>query len=428
MSNELRVLLEGRPAGTLDRLSNGRLHFEYDPAYQVLPNPTPLSISMPVQERAHGHARLEPWLAGLLPDDTAVQRRWARAFGLSTIAPFALLSTPIGEDCAGAVQFVRPVRVDALLADAGSVQWLAPDDLEGRLQRLRTEGTAWLGEGDPRPGFVGRFSLAGRQRKTALLFDGERWGVPAGRIPTTHILKPAIAEYVDQQINEHLCLTAARHAGLIAAKTEVVEFGAESVVVVTRYDRNKKDDQLVRVHQEDLCQALGVHPDRKYQADGGPGPRQIANLLRAAMSVEVAEQSVARFADALIWNWIVGGTDAHAKNYSLLLSGSAVRLAPLYDITSALPYGNPHDLRLAMKLDDGYRLLHHRNPWLEAAGVLGMDPDLLTSRAVSLCELAPAAFSQAASGADQVAIARSSTDRLIDLVSQSATRCLRILR
>lgn len=424
----LCVLLEGRPIGTLDRLTNGRLHFEYETTYQPSDAATPLSLSMPVEGRAYGHAQIEPWLSGLLPDDTAVLRRWAREFGLTSTSPFALLSTPIGEDCAGAVQFVKPSRLEGLLSDPGGVEWLTEADLEARLTRLRIEGTAWLGEGDARPGFVGRFSLAGRQRKTALLFDGANWGVPYGRIPTTHILKPAIEGQVDQEVNEHLCLAAARRAGIPAAESVVRSFGSETVIVVTRYDRRLSNGDRVRIHQEDVCQALGVDPDRKYQSDGGPGPATIARLLRHAMPANVAQQAVNRLADALIWNWIIGGTDAHAKNYSLLLSGSAVRLAPLYDVTSALPYGNPHDLRLAMKIDDSYNLLHRRNPWQTAARGLELDPSVLTGRALEICERAPAAFEQEAADPAVAALAHTSTRLLVDLVARAAERCARLLR
>lgn len=383
---------------------------------------------MPVEERTHGHARPSRGLPACCPtpspcnsgghaNSTSRRPRRSRSSRRQSArtAPAASSS------------FVRTGSLPCF-ADPGSVEWLDDDDLEARLRRLRTEGTAWLGEGDQRPGFVGRFSLAGRQRKTALLFDGYRWGVPAGRIPTTHILKPAIEDYADQEINEHLCLAAARIAGLVTVESRVQAFGTESVIVVTRYDRQKIGDRLVRIHQEDLCQALGVHPDRKYQSDGGPGPRQIASLLRAVMPADVAERSVARFADALIWNWIVGGTDAHAKNYSLLLAGAAVRLAPFYDVTSALPYGNPHDLRLAMKVDDGYALLHHRNPWPVAAHALGVDAGWLTARATELCDAAPPAFTAAAADPAVAAFGKRSTGRLVELVERSATRCLRLLR
>jgi serine/threonine-protein kinase HipA len=328
---------------------------------------------MPVQERSHGHATVSPWLWGLLPDNMDVLRRWARQFSVSSVNPFSLLGTPIGEDCAGGVQFVPPARLESLLAEPGSVEWLSIADVEVRLRHLREDATAWLGDAavERNPGFVGRFSLAGRQRKTALFFADGRWGAPSGRIPTTHILKPAIEGFSDQELVEHLCLDAASRAGLIAAESRVVAFGAESAVVVTRYDRIRIADRVVRVHQEDLCQALGVAPEHKYQSEGGPGPAEIAHLLRAAMPEEAAKTSVRRFADALIWNWIIAGTDAHAKNYSLLLAGREVRLAPLYDVTSALPYENERHLQLAMKVGDGYALVDDRNPWPRTAGRIG---------------------------------------------------------
>jgi serine/threonine-protein kinase HipA len=117
---------------------------------------------------------------------------------------------------------------------------------------------------------VSRISLAGAQAKTALLRSGDRWGVPQGSIPTSHILKPAIAGLDDHDLNEHLCLDAARRAGLSAVRTAVWRFGDETAVVVTRYDRLTRDGETVRVHQEDICQALSVPPDRKYERDGGP--------------------------------------------------------------------------------------------------------------------------------------------------------------
>lgn len=427
MTTELHVLVDGRRAGVLDRLSNGRLHFEYDEPYRSLPGATPLSVGMSLQERSFPHSRIEPWIDGLLPDSDEVRQHWARRYRVTSASPFNLLSTVIGEDCAGGVQFVRPARLSALLSEPGSVEWLDDDDLQARLRRLRTEDAAWHGEGDDRPGFEGRFSLAGRQRKTALLFEDGRWGVPAGRIPTTHILKPAIPGYADQEVNEHLCLAAARLAGIPAAESAVRVFGSETVIVVTRFDRVRIDGALTRIHQEDCCQALGVPPDRKYQSDGGPGPREVAGLLRSVIPGRDAEAGILRFADALIWNWLIGGTDAHAKNYSLLLRGSVVRLAPLYDITSGLPYGNPHDLRMAMKLDDSYRLIAHRNPWPAVARMIGVPADALVERARHLCTAAPEAFAIAAADAGVQVLARKSTAHLVTHIERAATRCAKLL-
>jgi serine/threonine-protein kinase HipA len=160
--------------------------------------------------------------------------------------------------------------------------------------------------------FTGQFSLAGAQAKTALVRSGERWGVPSGSTPTTHVLKPAVAGLDDGDVSEHLCLDAARRAGLTAARTAVSRFDDETAVVVTRYDPLERDGSIVRVHQEDLCQALSVPPDGKYENEGGPGVERVATLLRDAMPARESGTAVRRFADALIWNWLIAGTDAFA--------------------------------------------------------------------------------------------------------------------
>lgn len=419
MSETLVVILDDAVAGTLTRHPGGRLAFAYDDDYRRRPETTPLSLALPKQVREHSGARLEAWLWGLLPDNDAVLRHWGRQFHVSSSSPFALLSTPVGEDCAGAVRFVAPERVDEQLTGPGTVDWLTEDEVAERLRDLRADTTAWLGSA-----FTGQFSLAGAQAKTALLRRDGRWGVPSGATPTTHILKPAVAGFDGHDLNEHLCLDAARRAGLIAARSAIERFGDETAVVVTRYDRIAQDGAIRRVHQEDLCQALGVSPERKYQNDGGPSPREIVALLRVAMRPGPAEEDVQRFADALAWNWLIAGTDAHAKNYSLLLAGPEVRLAPLYDIASALPYGaHERKLRLAMKLGGYYHVHLQRNPWPRAARELGLDAAALVDRVRELAVIAPDAFADAAAAPAVTELANALPARLVDLVADRARRC-----
>jgi serine/threonine-protein kinase HipA len=348
--------------------------------------------------------------------------RWARQFHASP-SPFSLLATPIGKDCAGAVQFATPEVAEQLLQRTGDVTWLTEDDVAQRLRELKDDSTAWLGRS-----FTGQFSLAGAQAKTALLFQDGRWGVPSGATPTSHILKPAVAGFDDHDLNEHLCLDAARRAGLLVALTRVSRFGDESAIVVDRYDRLQIDDRIVRVHQEDLCQALGVPPDRKYQNEGGPGPIQIVDLLRHAMPAHVADDAVWRFIDALVWNWLIAGTDAHAKNYSLLLASNQVRLAPLYDIASALPYGvHEKKLRLAMKIGGHYDVFTYRNPWPRAAHELGVDTETLIDRVRGLAARTADAFADAAAAPGVANLRRDRTGRLVDFVSERVTRCVALL-
>ena len=422
MNDELSVVDGDRVVARLTRLRGGDLRLTYSDSYRAIAHPTPISVSLPVSTTAHRGPRLSNWLWGLLPDNEAVLRTWARTFSVSLASPFGLLSTPIGRDCAGAFSFVRdPIDVER---NDGATDWLTEAQVAAALRGLRADSTSWLGSDPP-----GRFSLAGVQPKTALQRDGDRWGRPSGATATTHILKPAILGLDDHDLNEHLCLRAAHAAGLLVVNTTIESFEDQSAIVVQRYDRMQADGQQIRIHQEDLCQAHALHPGVKYQADGGPSPASIAELLRRVMPSRTAEDAVERFGDALLWNWIIAGTDAHAKNYSLLLSGDAVRLAPLYDISSALPYESMpvKKLRLAMKLGRGYELDARPSTWPILARSLGVSPDALTERARNLAVHAPDAFADAVADPSVAPLSSSLPNRLLDAVAVRARQCLTAL-
>jgi serine/threonine-protein kinase HipA len=196
---------------------------------------------------------------------------------------------------------------------------------------LRADHAAWR-----LPRDTGQFSLAGAQPKTALLFQNGRWGIPSGRLPTTHILKPPTGRFDGHAENEHICLMLARNLGLPTAQSKVMRFKDEIAIVIERYDRQQKGNDIVRVHQEDMCQAFGIMPTKKYQNEGGPSAFNIAELLRTYSTDR--QEDLDTFIAALAFNWLIAGTDAHAKNFSLLISSRRVRLAPLYDVASILPY------------------------------------------------------------------------------------------
>jgi serine/threonine-protein kinase HipA len=423
MTDILVVVLGDAIAGTLTRLAGGRLRFEYDEDYRETQGATPLSVSMPTAVRSHPDSVVSPWLWGLLPDNQAVLERWARRFHASASSPFSLVATSVGHDCAGAVRFAAPDKLDEVIGKPGTVGWLTEEQLAQRLRELREDTTTWLGRE-----FSGQFSLAGAQAKTALLYEDGRWGVPSGSAATSHILKPAVAGLDDHDLNEHLCLDAAHRAGLVVARTRVARFGEEQAIVIDRYDRREVEGSLVRIHQEDTAQALGVHPARKYQNEGGPGPRELARLLRDVIAPRSADEAVWRFFDALAWNWLIAGTDAHAKNYSLLLAGGQVRLAPLYDVASALPYGaHERKLRFAMKIGGDYRVNPHHNTWEVAAQDLGVDREAALNRVLALAERASDAFAAAAAAPEVVALKRPLPARMVDLVSDRARRCRAVL-
>lgn len=423
MSPSLSVIIGNAVAGTLT-LAGRRVRFEYDDDYRLSDGATPLSVAMPLAIREHADAVVTPWLWGLLPDNPKVLDQWARKFHASAASPFSILATPVGHDCPGAVRFTSPETVDELLRRRGGVKWLSGREVADRLRDLKRDQTAWLGRQ-----FTGQFSLAGAQAKTALLFENGRWGEPSGARATTHILKPAVAGLDDHDLNEHLCMDAARRAGLTVARTHIEHFGTESAIVVERYDRFRRNDHITRIHQEDLCQALGVLPTNKYEKDGGPSAPRIVELFRQVMRPAEADDAIWRFVDALAWNWLLVATDAHAKNYSMLLAGDQTRLAPLYDIASALPYeGNERRLKLAMKIGGDYRIWPRRNLWGRVAAEMALDTDRLVERVRALTEKAPDCLLDAANARQVKQLKRELPPRLVDLVARRARVCAAILR
>jgi serine/threonine-protein kinase HipA len=420
---ELRAVVNGEPAGLIAQQAGGELVLTYERSWQARDDSFPLSLSMPLAQREHRDAVVRPFLEGLLPDNANILERWARQFQVSARNPFALMSH-MGEDCAGAVQFVRPDRYDDVTsAGGGEVEWLTEDDIAERLRDLvEQHGTGRL------PGDRGHFSLAGVQPKMPLFFDGTRWGIPSGRLPTTHILKPPAQRDLEGfDVNEHLCLRLAKGLGLAAVDSWVQTFGEQDALVVARYDRMwLQDGRVARLHQEDACQALGVSPHRKYQNEGGPGPEDIVDLL--IRESNDPETDVAAFLDALALNWVIGGTDAHAKNYSLLLSAGSVRLAPLYDLISILPYPRrvPYrEAKLAMRVDREYALWKiRRRHWEGLAARCDLDPEPVIERVAEVVAAVPDAVERAAAAVRKEGLLHDIVERVETGVRDHGARCL----
>jgi serine/threonine-protein kinase HipA len=342
----LDVLLAGEVIGELAQPSTRSRSFTYREGWEGIV--TPLSLSMPLRRAPYSHTIVDPYLWGLIPDSHDRRRQLALQFDVSANNPMALLSK-IGLDCAGAVRFCSPDATDSVLADEGTLVSLTEQDIAKRLRALITGSpAAQMTDGES-------WSLAGAQAKTAVRLESGIWHLAVGAQPTTHILKPGISLLEDQALNEYICMKAAEKIGLNVAKVSYLEFAGEPALCVERYDRLRtEDDRLIRVHQEDLCQALSVDPDNKYPADGGPTANAILDLLQKAGRAEMQDLNRKDFARALFFNYLVMAPDGHAKNYSLLLLADAVRLAPLYDIASGAPYtknyGELRYKRMAMRI------------------------------------------------------------------------------
>ena len=322
---QLDVLIAGVPAGILTQGASGVLSFQYFRDYRGVP----LSSAMPLSTATYHDKIVAPYLWGLLPEDPAVRRSTASDAGISPNNPFALLRV-IGLDCPGAVQFCQQE------SNASREERLIPlseSEIARRLSQGRAGGHRWTTENE-------RWSLGGQQNKFALRLDGGCWFSCEGAAATTHIFKSGIDGLSHQALNEYVCMRLAAKLGIPTAKVEYHEFKGEPAIIIERYDRRSENGHIVRLHQEDLCQALGCLPENKYASDGGPSCPDVLALLMSTSST--AQINAAEFLQMLLFNYLIAATDAHAKNYSILLDASGVhRLAPMYDVASIAPYTDP---------------------------------------------------------------------------------------
>lgn len=230
----LHVLMQGVPMGTLRQDAHGNPHFAYTPEWHGAAGAFPLSLCLPLSAATHAPGAVAAVAWGLLPDNDNTLQGWAARFHVSPRNPVALLAH-VGEDCAGAVQFVASERVEAVIAgQADGIEPLSDAQVAARLSQVRRDvgSGRWLGD-------IGQFSLAGAQAKIALLRTDDGWAVPSGRIPTTHILKPPGSDYNGFVENEMFCLRLARAMGMPAAFSEKIEMDGESAICVERYDRKR---------------------------------------------------------------------------------------------------------------------------------------------------------------------------------------------
>ena len=338
----LNVYLNSRLVGQLRRQASGAIEFQYDPSWLSWENAFPVSLSLPMREDRYTGNPVIAVFDNLLPDSDAIRRRLAERVHADSSDAYGLLAK-IGRDCVSALQLL-PDGVEP--GPAGTVEGRPVDD-EYVARKIGDLTATPLGV-DEDEEF--RISLAGAQEKTAFLFWKDKWHVPHGITPTTHILKPQIGmlpngiDLTHSVENEYLCLKLTEAFGLHSAKIKIVDFIGNRVLVVERFDRRwTADNRLLRLPQEDCCQSLSVPPTHKYELDGGPGIGAILELLKGSDDPEADQRF---FLKTQIVFWLLGATDGHAKNFSVFLhTGARFRLTPLYDVMSVQPAVDAGQLR-----------------------------------------------------------------------------------
>lgn len=373
--------MNGRLVGVLTQAESGAMSFQYASEWLETPGSRPLSLSLPLRSVAYKGQRVYNFFDNLLPDSKQIRDRIQSRFQTSTSHPFDLLSA-IGADCVGAVQLCtqQPPRVDKVAKTVLTDSKIA--------EILRGYRVSPLGMARGLDDF--RISIAGAQEKTALLWHKGKWCLPKGPTPTSHIFKLPIGVIQNNSLdlsesceNEWLCLEIVKAFGLPVANAEIQQFEDVKVLVVERFDRRWSSDGrwLMRLPQEDLCQALGVASSRKYQSDGGPGIAEIMNLLLGSKQAKADRE---RFFQTQILFWLLAAVDGHAKNFSIFLEpSSSYRLTPLYDVISAYPLMAAQSLpRQKAKMAMALRGKKNRYEWLQ----LGPRHFLSTAKAVDFSQ------------------------------------------
>ena len=346
MIEQLNIFCNGTAAATLCLDEKRAWNLQYDSAWLKRTDTFPISVTLPLQAEPLPGDDVRNFFSNLLPEGH-IRSLIAKEFGISARNDWELLKA-IGGECAGALSLLPPTQT---YSSGGSYQKLSTAEL-----------AAMLGQMPRRPLLRGvtdlRLSLAGAQNKLPVFIKESALYLPRGSFASSHILKPAVAEYPDIVLNEAFCMQLAEVAGLPVAKVQLWP-QPQIMLLVARYDRSLlPDGTLTRLHQEDFCQALGVSPDQKYQSEGGPDVSACFTILQQHSVEPLLDK---RFLlQWIIFNYLIGNADGHAKNISLLTTSSGLRLAPFYDLlsTAIYPALSP---KLAMKIGGENRL-----DWIQA--------------------------------------------------------------
>tara|TARA_R110001583_G_scaffold7720_3_gene37888 strand:- start:72282 stop:73586 length:1305 start_codon:yes stop_codon:yes gene_type:complete len=354
---ELIAYMNGELVGSLKKYANGAHSFQYDKSWIGNDKTRPLSLSLKLQLPAINSDAVINYFDNLLPDSPKVRERIVTRYKAASKQPFDLLKE-VGKDSVGAIMLLPP---DHPYQKAPlNYEILKEQKLEAILSSYKSDLP--LGMIEDEDDF--RISVAGVQEKTALLLLDRKWCIPKGNTPTTHIIKLPIGEIqqanatldlTDSVENEFLCIELARELGFKVPKVEIIKTKNLKALAVERFDRrwNQNKTALLRLPQEDICQVFGKPSSIKYESHGGPGISEIMKLLMGSSNALEDQYNFMRFQ---AFQWIIGATDGHAKNFSIFIEkGGSYRLTPFYDILSAYPILggrglNIRQLKLAMGL------------------------------------------------------------------------------
>jgi len=375
MKERLQIIWGKRLVGTLNRHKKGRVVFQYSQDW-IEKESLPVSLSLPCRKEKFAPAVSTAFFENLLPEsNTRTVLAFNRRFDKKDT--FAFLEN-FGEDCAGALSIMSEDQ--------------EPDFTPGQYENITQELIETLDKIllDPERYKLypemrdAKLSLAGAQDKLPVYIQGSQFYLPKNSgSATTHIIKPINAGFTDIPRNEAFCMELAQRSGFLIPDSRIMKVGGHELFVVDRYDRQEIDREIVRIHQEDFCQAMGYPAERKYQDTGGPGFIECRELIDEYLSNEGVTNRF-QFIRMMIFNYIIGNHDAHGKNFSIL-HNKGFELAPFYDLVSTQVY--PLDNKFAMAIGQTFRLDRIKEHSFKIfAKNMNVRPKLLTSLVNEVCE------------------------------------------
>ncbi len=382
-SLRLKVYINNRQVGMLERIPTGALSFRYSESWLSFEKSMDISYSLPRRLDTYSGPEVYNFFENLLPDNPGIRRTIAERIGAQSSEVTDLLQY-LGRDCVGAIQILPETSdVSTKIPDvSGNV--LSENEIESILKNLSSNPLGMRKDLDF------RLSLAGAQEKTALLQIGKKWYLPQGTVPTTHIFKKNLGKLsngIDMSNsveNEWLSLLICKKLGLPVVNAEIARFGSVPCLIIERFDRQWSDDKkkLYRIPTEDICQALGVSVTKKYENEGGPGIKDTMDFLTASNK---SQEDREVFIKAQIIFHLLAAIDGHAKNFSIFIGPQGMQLTPIYDVLTAYPAFmqkqiERKEMKLAMAVGDSrkYRLSEiQKRHWQQTAKKCNFDNDFL---------------------------------------------------
>ena len=335
-------------AGHLESTAEKGIIFSYDYSYLNSGLP-PISLSLPLSNVEYSQKKCLPFFEGLLPEGD-VKRRISDFLHISETSTLKLLQE-LGGAWAGMISILPEIESNRTRNSydfsLDNYEPLAKEKLSDYIKNINTRPLLKVNT-------QLRLSLAGAQEKLPLVYKDGEFYLPQNGAPSTHIIKPTgQGKLSNLSANEYICMKLAEHSELRVPKTELMRIDGSEFLLIERYDRICQKNRISRIHQEDICQALGVLSDFKYQNDGGPSLADICNIIKTKTSIPLLE--LRAFLQYVLFNFIIGNCDAHGKNYSLMFQDDSVKLTPIYDTVCTLIYPNLTQ-KLSMKIGKHFEI------------------------------------------------------------------------